>query len=154
MPAVHGPTVAQHPTSFQAHNVLAWFPCSTATCEVLFLFCPALYIVANYGFFYVQPTKAAPPQPQSTRPDPYYGHESTAQLCGRFITHLFACPEYPPTSSGSNTKLPHFIAYALHRMKLHPSVTPTTESSFPYGLRILGSSTIHLCLHNRLQGHL
>src|SRR5882672_9142658 len=41
-------------------------------------------------------------------------HKSTARLCGQFITHLFACPEYPPTSSGLNTKLPHFIAYALH----------------------------------------
>jgi hypothetical protein len=40
-----------------------------------------------------------------------------------FITHLFACPEYPPTSSGSNTKLLHFITYALHRTKLHSSVT-------------------------------
>jgi hypothetical protein len=29
----------------------------------------------------------------------------------------------PPTSSGSNTKLPHFIAYALHRTKLQSSVT-------------------------------
>jgi hypothetical protein len=71
-----------------------------------------------------QPAKAAaPPQPPPSRPDPYYGHENTAKLCGRFITHLFACPEYPPTSSGSNTKLPHFIAYALHRTKLHSSVT-------------------------------
>ena len=41
-------------------------------------------------------------------------HKSTARLCGQFITHLFACPEYPPTSSGLNTKLPHFIIYALH----------------------------------------
>jgi hypothetical protein len=70
-----------------------------------------------------QPTKAAAPQPPPTRPDPYYGHENTARLCGRFITHLFTCPEYPPTSSGSNTKLPHFITYALHRTKLHSSVT-------------------------------
>jgi hypothetical protein len=36
-----------------------------------------------------QPTKSAPPQPPPARPDPYYGHESTARLCGRFITHLF-----------------------------------------------------------------
>src|SRR5258705_382494 len=41
-------------------------------------------------------------------------HKSIAGLCGQFITHLFACPEYPPTSSGLNTKLPHFITYALH----------------------------------------
>ena len=46
-----------------------------------------------------------------------------SKLCGRFITHLFACPEYPPSSSNSQVKLPHFIAYALHRTKLHTSVT-------------------------------
>jgi hypothetical protein len=34
------------------------------------------------------------------------------------------------------------------------SLTPMTESSFPYGSRILGPSTIHLRLHDRLQGHL
>jgi hypothetical protein len=46
-----------------------------------------------------------------------------ARLCARFITHLFACPEYPPTSTHSQAKLPHFIAYAFHRTKLHESVT-------------------------------
>ncbi|KAG2135967.1 hypothetical protein DEU56DRAFT_699031, partial [Suillus clintonianus] len=29
----------------------------------------------------------------------------------------------PPSSSNSQVKLPHFIAYALHRTKLHSSVT-------------------------------
>jgi hypothetical protein len=104
MAAVHGPAIAQHPTTFQAHNITG----------------------SRMGFHVAPPpvpTKAAAPQPPPTRPDPYYGHENTARLCGRFITHLFACPEYPPTSSGSNTKLPHFIAYALHRTKLHSSVT-------------------------------
>ena len=48
---------------------------------------------------------------------------NTARLCTGFITRLIACPEYPPTSSGSNTKLPYFIACALHRTKLHSSVT-------------------------------
>ncbi|KAG2063270.1 hypothetical protein BDR04DRAFT_988616, partial [Suillus decipiens] len=41
----------------------------------------------------------------------------------RFITHPFACPEYPPSPSNSQVKLPHFISYALHRMKLRTSVT-------------------------------
>ncbi|KAG1903316.1 uncharacterized protein F5891DRAFT_947422, partial [Suillus fuscotomentosus] len=69
-----------------------------------------------------------PPKPQSTQPmtrhsDPFYGHEQVSRLCSRFIMHLFACPEYPPSSSNSQVKLPHFIAYALHRTKLHSSVT-------------------------------
>jgi len=104
MAAVHGPAVAQHPTSFQAHNI------------------PAAR--HGMGFHPAPPVAPKPPQQQpNARADPYYGHENTARLCGRFITHLFACPEYPPNCSGSNTKLPHFIAYALHRTKLHSSVT-------------------------------
>lgn len=67
---------------------------------------------------------STPPQSQShSKPDPYYGHEPMARLCARFITHLFACPEYPPSITHSQAKLPIFIAYALHRTKLHPSVT-------------------------------
>lgn len=42
------------------------------------------------------------------------------------------CPEYPPTSSGSSTKLPHFIAYALYRTKLHSSVTSATLILFQW----------------------
>lgn len=66
---------------------------------------------------------ATPTNP--TNRDPYYGHEKIARISARFITHLFACPESPPTSGVTPThgKLPYFIAYALHRTKLHPSVT-------------------------------
>jgi len=34
------------------------------------------------------------------------------------VTHLFTCLEYPPNSQ-VKAALPHFIAYALHRTKLH-----------------------------------
>ncbi|KAJ7782717.1 hypothetical protein B0H16DRAFT_1494079 [Mycena metata] len=64
-----------------------------------------------------------PPQPQPTKTDPYYGYEYIAQLSARFITHLFACPPFPPQSTHSQAKLPYFIAYALHRTKLHQAVT-------------------------------
>ncbi|KAH6905650.1 hypothetical protein BKA70DRAFT_1107335, partial [Coprinopsis sp. MPI-PUGE-AT-0042] len=46
-----------------------------------------------------------------------------ACMCAGFITHLFTCPEYPPTTTHAQAKLPHFVAYALHRTKLHPSAT-------------------------------
>ncbi|TEB16910.1 cyclin-like protein, partial [Coprinellus micaceus] len=62
-------------------------------------------------------------QAPASKQDPFYGHEVIARMCARFITHLFACPEYPPATTHSQAKLPHFIAYALHRTKLHPSVT-------------------------------
>ncbi|KDR76621.1 hypothetical protein GALMADRAFT_452235 [Galerina marginata CBS 339.88] len=67
---------------------------------------------------------AAPTTPEK---DSYYGHEHTARLAARFITHLFACPEEPPASSPSHSqaKLPFFIAYALYRTKLHSAVTFT-----------------------------
>jgi hypothetical protein len=73
-----------------------------------------------------------PPQTQApVKCDPFYGHEYVSRLCARFITHLFACPEYPPQPAGQSQpvahppshKLPYFIAYALHRTKLHSSVT-------------------------------
>ncbi|GJE91416.1 hypothetical protein PsYK624_075660 [Phanerochaete sordida] len=58
-------------------------------------------------------------------PDPYYGHEETAKVCAHFVTHLFACPDLPPTQSPSQPapRLDLFIAYALHRTRLHESVT-------------------------------
>ncbi|OCH86080.1 hypothetical protein OBBRIDRAFT_738657 [Obba rivulosa] len=74
------------------------------------------------------PTRPAPPPTShSSNSDPYYGHEETAKLCAHFVTHLFACPDLPPVSS-SNPSAPAptlslFIAYALHRTRLHPSVT-------------------------------
>jgi hypothetical protein len=53
----------------------------------------------------------------------------SAKLCARFVTHLFACPEYPPTAAGQPpptaqpVHLAAFVAYALHRTRLHQSVT-------------------------------
>ncbi|KAJ3528730.1 hypothetical protein NMY22_g9286 [Coprinellus aureogranulatus] len=58
--------------------------------------------------------------------DPFYGQESLARLCARFITHLFACPEYPPAATHRRTKLHHFIAHALYRAKVHTAVTFAT----------------------------
>ena len=75
---------------------------------------------------------------------------NTACLCTSFITRLIACPEHPPTSSGSNTKLPYFIAYALHRTKLHSSVTSVALVLLQYLKARLptarGSSGHHLFL--------
>ncbi|KAI0263784.1 hypothetical protein BC834DRAFT_971147 [Gloeopeniophorella convolvens] len=59
--------------------------------------------------------------------DPFHGHEVTAKLCAHFVSHLFACPELPPPpvppSTTPTPRLDHFIAYALHRTRLHTSVT-------------------------------
>jgi hypothetical protein len=63
------------------------------------------------------------PQPHPSKSDPFYGHEAIARTSAHFITHLFACPELPPMATHSQARLPYFIAYALHRTKLHSSVT-------------------------------
>ena len=57
------------------------------------------------------------------QPDPFYGHDEISGLCTRFVTHLFAFPELPSSSSGSTVKLHYFITYSLHRTELHPLVT-------------------------------
>ncbi|KAH6911229.1 hypothetical protein BKA70DRAFT_1370893 [Coprinopsis sp. MPI-PUGE-AT-0042] len=50
-----------------------------------------------------------------------------AYMYARFITHLFACPEYPLlTTTLVQARLPHFVAYTLHRTKLHPSAIFTS----------------------------
>src|SRR5258708_4113263 len=55
---------------------------------------------------------------------------NTAKLCACFVSHLFASPDLPsppapaaPPSTTQTPRLEHFIAYALHRMQLHTSVT-------------------------------
>jgi hypothetical protein len=58
--------------------------------------------------------------------DPYYGHETTVKICTNFVTHPFAGPELPPISTTNpSAPSPHldlFIAYALHRTRLHSPV--------------------------------
>jgi len=70
-----------------------------------------------------QSAYSVPPPQAQPKTDPFYGYEYIAQLSARFITHLFACPPFPPQSTHSQAKLPYFIAYALHRTKLHQAVT-------------------------------
>jgi hypothetical protein len=73
-----------------------------------------------------------------------HGHEETAKLCARFVSHTFSCPETlpstPPPSIGLSTPnappaapatLVHFVAYAPHRTRLHASVTHTAFVSAP-----------------------
>ncbi|KAF5380354.1 hypothetical protein D9615_004697 [Tricholomella constricta] len=69
--------------------------------------------------------KSAPQAPGTNRSDPFYGHGEIAQLSARFITHLFDCPDVAPGTPATKPQspLPNFIAYGLHRTKLHPSVT-------------------------------
>ncbi|KAH9944766.1 hypothetical protein B0H21DRAFT_745724 [Amylocystis lapponica] len=94
MAAVSGPPAPRHPSPFRRASKVA--------------------------------TRPAPPA-QHSMPDPYYGHEDTARLCARFVTHLFACPDLPPLSTTHpptpSPPLALFIAYALHRTRLHSSVT-------------------------------
>ena len=84
------------------------------------------------------------PVAQSRHPHySYYGHEDAAKTCTRFVSCTFGCPDILPqpqqssstsgsaaglpSSSGSNVPgtLAQFIAYALHRTRLPPSVRLT-----------------------------
>ncbi|KAF9819562.1 hypothetical protein IEO21_02026 [Rhodonia placenta] len=100
MAAVSGPPVARHPSPFRRASKVASSSRAAA---------PTAHAIV------------------SRPPDPYYGHEETAKLCGRFVTHLFACPDLPPLSTAQppapSPPLALFIAYALHRTRLHASVT-------------------------------
>ncbi|KAH9057673.1 hypothetical protein EDB87DRAFT_1578552 [Lactarius vividus] len=100
MAAVSGPSTARHPSPFRKAQKI-----SRPTAA----------------------TTAHGPASGASGSDPYHGHEHTAKLCGRFVSHLFACPDVPPPPAPPSTtptpRLDHFIAYALHRTRLHPSVT-------------------------------
>ena len=123
MAAVCGRSISAHPAGSQPYNILGSRlspSTSTAYGKPINRFNIDNWLTSTQAS--QQPKQLAAAQAGS-KPDPCYGHENTAHLCTRFITQLFACPKYPPTSSGSNTNLPYLIAYALHRTKLHSSVT-------------------------------
>ncbi|KAI0696657.1 hypothetical protein C8T65DRAFT_710530 [Cerioporus squamosus] len=94
MAAVQGPSAARHPSPFKRQPKISSRPSGSSSSHPV---------------------------------DPYYGHEETAKLCARFVTHLFACPDLPPLSTAvppaPSPPLANFIAYALHRTRLHSSVT-------------------------------
>ena len=120
MASIHGPSIAAHPTSFQAHSTpsprMGFHPDlehSMVNIHWCYVLCsPDLY------FFKVQQPEVSTMAHAGYVPDSYYGHKHTACLCACFITHSFACNEY----HGSSSKLPNFIAHALYRPKLHSSV--------------------------------
>jgi hypothetical protein len=95
--------------------------------------------------------------------DPFHGQEPSAKLHARFVSHLFACLDVPPPPAlPSATQIPrlnHFIDYALHRTRLHTSVTTRrcifSNASMPVSplLRGLPATAYlfqHLCWHPRL----
>ncbi|TCD67755.1 hypothetical protein EIP91_011997 [Steccherinum ochraceum] len=75
--------------------------------------------------------------------DIYYNHEDAVKIGARFVSHLFfACPDALPVSSVHSSALTPplaaFCTYALHRMRLHASVTfaamyllPRLQARFP-----------------------
>ena len=118
-----------------------------------------VFIVANYGLC-AQPTKAAAPQPPPTQPDPYYGHENTARLCGLHHSPL-RMSRVPSYILGLKYQTP-----AFHHLRSAPDKTTlicdfciaglaaTTEGSLPYGSRFLGALTVYICFHDRIKGYL
>ncbi|KAJ3505511.1 hypothetical protein NMY22_g17561 [Coprinellus aureogranulatus] len=69
--------------------------------------------------------------------DPFYGHESIAWMCARFITHLFACPEYLPSRHPLPGQAPpfHRLCPPSHQAPLRhhlrrPHPPPALDGSF------------------------
>ncbi|KAF8496733.1 hypothetical protein F5888DRAFT_361422 [Russula emetica] len=100
MAAVTGPIAPRHPSPFRKAQKISR-PSATTTAHI--------------------------PSSGAGGSDPYHGQELSAKLCARFVSHLFACPDAPPPPAPPSTtptpRLDHFIAYALHRTRLHSSVT-------------------------------
>ena len=98
-------------------------------------------------------------QPTSSRQHPFFGHEQTSNLCARFITRLFACPRYPPSSSNSTVKLLHHSAcLAQDQAPLLVYLCRPCPFSAPQGSvsdrsGIFETSLVCIGLHARLQGH-
>ena len=68
-----------------------------------------------------------PPTHSSTRHlDPFYDHEQASRLCARFIPHLFARPEYAPSSTNYPTSFP---TPSITRSCI-PSSPPSPPSSY------------------------
>ncbi|KAG1891642.1 uncharacterized protein F5891DRAFT_1211218 [Suillus fuscotomentosus] len=109
---LHGPTIPTHPSPFQ----------NTQSVSHL-----------RMGY---HPEPSAPPnKPQSTQPmtrhsDPFYGHEQVSQLFDRFIMHLFACPEYPPSSSVTFTALVLLQQLKPHKPSTYHKSLPASSSHF------------------------
>jgi hypothetical protein len=77
----------------------------------------------------VQPTAPVAPKPQPS--DPYYGHEETARLCGRFIRHVFSCPvETPSTARTSNLTSPK--RQTPHFALQYPQIANQQRRRYPY----------------------
>ncbi|KZT23498.1 hypothetical protein NEOLEDRAFT_1069288 [Neolentinus lepideus HHB14362 ss-1] len=116
MAAVHGPVIAAHPSPFRPGASIA------RPSNVPLRVNPAFQVSSSTNTPAANPSGSKPSLPA----DPFYGHETTAKLCARFVTHLFTCPDYAPattTPSAPSPPLANFIAYALHRTRLHPTVT-------------------------------
>ncbi len=87
-----------------------------------------LLVMSGLAFIALPPLFLMPPDP-GCRSDRIMD-TNTAKLCAHFVSHLFASPDVPPPpapavppSTTQTPQLEHFIAYALHRMRLHTSVT-------------------------------
>ncbi|KAI9433920.1 hypothetical protein H4582DRAFT_2060597 [Lactarius indigo] len=143
MAAVSGPSTARHPSPFRKAQKISRPSAATTTHGPASFLTPS----ASQG---------------ASGSDPYHGHEHTAKLCGRFVSHLFACPDVPPPPAPPSTtptpRLDHFIAYALHRTRLHPSVTfaalyllQRLKARFPAAKGIIRTSPIYFCFHASLR---
>jgi hypothetical protein len=111
MATIHGHSVAQHPAS-KSHNIPGsrmGFHLAPVVSAYFFWF---FLLLELWCSFMHDPPADTPERTPKGRP---------------ILQYLFACSEFLPAPAANHThclstKLPNFIAYALHHIKLHQSV--------------------------------
>lgn len=79
-------------------------------------------------------------------------HESIACMCAQFITHLFACSEYPPATIHPQAKPRPPLHQAPYFGHLRfPDPPSAAQSSLSHRSGLVRSPPVHLCLHDRLE---
>ena len=157
----NSPAIAQHPTTFEAHNItgsrlgfhVAPPPVVSSLCSCCFVF-----IVANYGLCAADesccPTATHPTRSllRSRKHSPalWALHHSPLRM-SRVPSYVLGLKYQTPafhrlrSASDETTLIRDFRIAGL---------AATTEGPLPDGSRFLRPSTVYICFHDRIEGHL
>ncbi|KZT13900.1 hypothetical protein NEOLEDRAFT_1211561, partial [Neolentinus lepideus HHB14362 ss-1] len=98
--------------------------------------------------------------------DPFYSHQTTAKLGAHFVSHLFTCPDYAPSTMTPYVACAIPASNKLCRLRppLHLATphcdfccslpSPTAKILISHRSQIFWASTIHFSIRDCLEGHL
>ena len=113
-------SVSWQPDPFYGHEPISRL-CAKFVTHLFACPCPILSRTFSVGRNYTLGHFCGP-RPHSMTRRVFLWPRAISRLCAKFVTHLFACPELQPSPSVLTVRLPYFITYALHLMKLHSLV--------------------------------